>query len=57
VVSRGFGESAGIEVMEFVEKHGRITRKPAAALCRISEVQGSRLLRKLLRQIKFEEGT
>jgi ATP-dependent DNA helicase RecG len=34
-------------VLQYVQSHGRITRKDAAALCRISEDQASRLLRKL----------
>ena len=34
-------------VLQYAQSHGRITRKDAAALCRISEDQASRLLRKL----------
>lgn len=34
-------------VLQYAETHGQITRKDAAALCRISADQASRLLRKL----------
>lgn len=34
-------------VVQYAQKHGRVTRKDAVNLCRISEDQASRLLRKL----------
>jgi ATP-dependent DNA helicase RecG len=37
-------------VLQYVEKHGRITRKEAAALCRISGPQAYRLLDRLAEQ-------
>ena len=40
-------------VLQYVQSHGRITRKDVVALCRISEDQASRLLRKLLSQKKL----
>lgn len=36
-------------VLQFVDKHGRITRKEAAELCRISPYQATRLLDRLVR--------
>ncbi|MCC3434409.1 MAG: ATPase [Oscillatoriales cyanobacterium] len=43
-------------VLQYVRTHGRITRKEAVELCRISEDQASRLLRKLTdaNQLKLE---
>jgi ATP-dependent DNA helicase RecG len=43
-------------VLQYVQSHGKITRKDAAALCRTSEHQASRLLRKLvsLKKLKVE---
>ena len=37
-------------VLQYVEKHGRITRREAAELCRISGPQAYRLLNRLVRQ-------
>jgi ATP-dependent DNA helicase RecG len=37
-------------VLQYVEKHGRITRKEAAGLCRIGPYQATRLLNKLVRE-------
>jgi ATP-dependent DNA helicase RecG len=34
-------------VLQYVEKHGRITRKDAVALCKIGPYQASRLLKRL----------
>jgi ATP-dependent DNA helicase RecG len=36
-------------VLQYVEKHGRITRREAAELCRIGPYQATRLLNKLVR--------
>lgn len=43
-------------VLQCAQSHGKITRKDAAALCRVSEHQASRLLRKLvaLKKLKVE---
>ncbi len=41
-------------VLQYAKKHGRVTRKDAMALCRISEDQASRLLRKLYTDGKLE---
>jgi ATP-dependent DNA helicase RecG len=43
-------------VLQYAQSHGKITRKDAAALCRISEHQASRLLRKLfsLKTLRIE---
>ncbi|MFH1574984.1 MAG: hypothetical protein ABIG68_13450 [Acidobacteriota bacterium] len=44
-------------VLQYVRIHGRIERKNAAELCRISQYQASRLLRKLVFQNKLlQEG-
>jgi ATP-dependent DNA helicase RecG len=40
-------------VLQYVHTHGRITRKDAMTLCRISEDQASRLLRKLRSENKL----
>ena len=40
-------------VLQFARKHGRITRKDAVALCRISEDQARRLLTKLYKESKL----
>jgi len=40
-------------VLQYVQKHGRITRKDAVALCRVSNDQASRLLRKLASEHKL----
>lgn len=42
-------------ILQFVEKHGRITRKEVAELCQIGPYQASRLLAKLVRQQKIEK--
>ncbi len=44
-------------VLQYVEKHGRITRREAAELCRISSPQAYRLLDRLEKQgVIFREG-
>lgn len=40
-------------IMQYVEKHGQITRQEAAELCQISPPQAYRLLQRLLRQGKL----
>jgi ATP-dependent DNA helicase RecG len=52
--SVGYVRQAGFDpiqqeqmVLQYVRKHGRITRKDAGELCRLSEDQASRLLRRL----------
>lgn len=40
-------------VLQFVQAHARITRKDASELCRISEDQASRMLRKLMSENKL----
>jgi ATP-dependent DNA helicase RecG len=40
-------------VLQYVQSHGKIARKDAGTLCRISENQASRLLRKLAAQNKL----
>ena len=40
-------------ILQYVQKHGRITRKDAADLCRLSVNQASRVLRKLLSEKKL----
>jgi ATP-dependent DNA helicase RecG len=52
--SAGYVRQAGFDpiqqeqmVLQYVRKHGRITRKDASELCRLSEDQASRLLRRL----------
>lgn len=54
VRQRGF-ESLQQEqmVLQYVDKHGRITRKEAAELCQISSAQAYRLLHKLLESGKL----
>lgn len=43
-------------VLQFVEKHGRITRTEAAELCRISSDQAFRLLNRLVRNQQLRRG-
>ncbi len=40
-------------ILQYVEKHGRITRRDAAELCKISSTQAKRLLAKLCAQGKL----
>lgn len=40
-------------VLQYVEKHGRITRREAAELCRIGSHQASRLLDRLVKSIRL----
>jgi len=40
-------------VLKYAKEHGKITRKDAARLCRISKDQASRLLRKLAAENKL----
>lgn len=40
-------------ILQYARKHGRIARREAMALCRISEDQASRLLRKILSEKKL----
>jgi ATP-dependent DNA helicase RecG len=42
-------------VLQYARAHGRITRKDAATLCRISANQASRLLRKLRSENKLQQ--
>jgi ATP-dependent DNA helicase RecG len=42
-------------VLQYVEKHGRITRRKAAELCRISGPQAYRLLNSLVKQGLLEQ--
>jgi ATP-dependent DNA helicase RecG len=41
-------------VLQYVQQHGRITRKDAAELCRLSPDQASRLLRRLAEEGKLQ---
>ncbi|MCS7158726.1 MAG: AAA family ATPase, partial [Blastocatellia bacterium] len=40
-------------ILQYVEKHGRITRREAAELCRLNSLQAKRLLAKLSAQGKL----
>ena len=42
-------------VLQYVEAHGRITRRDAAKLCSLSEDQASRLLRRLTEENKLNQ--
>jgi ATP-dependent DNA helicase RecG len=42
-------------ILQFVEKHGRITRKEVAELCQIGPYQASRLLTRLVRRQKLQK--
>ncbi len=57
VISLTDDELAGAlgSVLQYARAHGRITRKEAATLCRISANQASRLLRKLRSENKLQQ--
>jgi ATP-dependent DNA helicase RecG len=55
VRQRGFEpEQQEQMVLQYVRKHGRITRREAADLCRVSSDQAKLLLSRLLRKEKLE---
>ncbi|MEN3026936.1 MAG: hypothetical protein ABDH31_04400 [Chlorobiota bacterium] len=43
----------GQMILQYVEKHGRITRREAAELCKLNSLQAKRLLAKLSAQGKL----
>jgi len=42
-------------VLQYVEKHGRITRREAADLCRIGSYQANRLLTRLVKDGRLDK--
>lgn len=42
-------------VLQYVEKHGRITRRETAELCTLGPYQATRLLGRLVRESKLEQ--
>ncbi|MEW6364074.1 MAG: FaeA/PapI family transcriptional regulator [Acidobacteriota bacterium] len=49
MASKGNAIGKSDEALQYVEKHGRVTRREAAELCRIGPYQATRLLDRLVK--------